>query len=94
MTYTWWMPSTWWGEDLGRARRLSDYTFAHSKAPLTEKRSLNPTNLTEYKYVSCKLERPDGKKVRAKVTSDEPCNAYWLLEKLKNQIRKKYHHNA
>jgi len=88
MTATWYMPTTW-REDLGRARRLSGYSFDYDRS-VRSGIIINPIGNAVYRYVSCKIERPDGTRVRAKVTSDKPQRWIVLAARLQEEIRKRY----
>ena len=84
MTCTWWMPSTWWGEDLGRARRISDYSFFYSSLPNSY------GDPAAYQEVACKIQKPDGSYARTKVKSVKHRTKDELRIRLQEEIRKRY----
>ena len=77
------MISTWF-EDIGKAIRLSDYSYYFSELPR------NPSDPAAFHYVTCKIQRPDGSYAMAKVTSNKHRTKNELRNRLQKEIRKRY----
>ncbi|MBI4162706.1 MAG: hypothetical protein HY513_03410 [Candidatus Aenigmarchaeota archaeon] len=82
MTYNWKKPSTW-REDLGQAKRISDYEYYFTSLP----KDLSPA---AYHYVICNIQKPNGTYARAKVTSTTHRTKDELRSRLQKEIRKRY----